>query len=231
MQKNTPYQLVPLVNFLVTTCPVWNIEDHEEKFVKLSCHSTCNGWIDVLLLFDKIFLENFQEKWQWCIGDTFVSLKPCLPTYYSFLYCENQYFVFRSRRKMKKKKIESSQNKYQFLFFWTLLSWKKISTLSLSQAWITTYLICVSHSRNKKLSKLQRQKKIIPVKKIRKLDFDIILITYLLYMALMLCFGQKISFSVLHDSADQYIHLSTNYYFYQVLFFFSMLKRDHIGEK
>jgi len=72
--------------------------------------------------------------------------------------------------------------------------------------------------------------------KIRKLDFDIILITYLLYMALMLCFGQKISFSVLHDSADQYIHLSTNYYFQILLFlpctdFFSMLKRDHIGEK
>jgi hypothetical protein len=86
------------------------------------------------------------------------------------------------------------------------------------------YLICVSHSRNKKLSKLQRQKKIIPVKKIRKLDFDIILITYLLYLALMLCFGQKISFSVLQDSADQYIHLSTNYYFCHVLFFFNVKK-------
>jgi len=159
-----------------------------------------------------------------------VSLKPCLPTtYYSFLYCEKNILCLDQEEKMKKKK--SNQNKYQFLFFWTLLSWKKISTLSLSQAWITTYLICVSHSRNKKLSKLQRQKKIIPVKKIRKLDFDIILITYLLYLALMLCFGQKISFSVLHDSADQYIQFINKLLFLPCTVFFSMLKRDHIGEK
>jgi len=30
LQKNTPYQLVPLVNFLVTTCPVWNIEERRK---------------------------------------------------------------------------------------------------------------------------------------------------------------------------------------------------------
>lgn len=48
-----------------------------------------------------------------------MSLKPCLPTtYYSFLYCEQKYFVFRSRRKMKKK-IESNQVKtnINFCFF------------------------------------------------------------------------------------------------------------------
>jgi len=50
-----------------------------------------------------------------------VSLKPCLPTtYYSFLYCEKNILCLDQEEKMKKKK--SNQNKYQFLFFWTLLS-------------------------------------------------------------------------------------------------------------
>ena len=145
-----------------------------------------------------------------------------------------KYFVFRSRRKMKKK-IKSSQNKYQFLFFWTFTIMKEnINSLSIPSL-NYYYLICVSHSRNKNSQNYKDRRKLF-LWKIRKLDFDIILITYLLYMALMLCFGQNISFSVLQDSADQYIHLSTNYYFQIWLFlpctvFFSMLKRDHIGEK
>jgi len=166
-----------------------------------------------------------------------VSLKPCLPTtYYSFLYCEQKYFVFRSRRKMKKK-IESNQVKtnINFCYFGHYYHERKYQIFLYPKPELLLPYLCLS-LKKQKLSKLQRQKKIIPVKKIRKLDFDIILITYLLYLALMLCFGQKISFSVLHDSADQYIHLSTNYYFQILLFlpctdFFSMLKRDHIGEK
>lgn len=158
-----------------------------------------------------------------------------LPTYILFLsVLWKKYFVFRSRRKMKKK-IKSSQNKYQFLFFWTFTIMKEnINSLSIPSL-NYYYLICVSHSRNKNSQNYKDRRKLF-LWKIRKLDFDIILITYLLYMALMLCFGQNISFSVLQDSADQYIHLSTNYYFQIWLFlpctgFFSMLKRDHIGEK
>ena len=179
--------------------------------MKLSCHSTCNGWIDVLLLFDKIFLENFQEKWQWCIGDTFVSLKPCLLL--SVLW-KNILCLDQEEKWKRKNQVKTNIN---FCFFWTLLSWKKISTLSLSQAWITTTL-SVSLIQETKTLKTTKTEENYSCEKIRKLDFDIILITYLLYMALMLCFGQNISFSVLQDSADQYIHLSTNYYFQIWLF-------------
>lgn len=139
-----------------------------------------------------------------------------LPTYILFLsVLWKNILCLDQEEKWKRKK--SSQNKYQFLFFWTLLSWKKISTLSLSQAWITTTL-SVSLIQETKTLKTTKTEENYSCEKIRKLDFDIILITYLLYMALMLCFGQKISFSVLQDSADQYIHLSTNYYFQIWLF-------------
>ena len=142
-----------------------------------------------------------------------------LPTYILFLsVLWKKYFVFRSRRKMKKKKIKSSQNKYHFVVFLDITIMKEnINSFSIPSLNYYLPYLCLSFKKQK-LSKLQRQKKIIPVKKIRKLDFDIILITYLLYMALMLCFGQNISFSVLQDSADQYIHLSTNYYFQIWLF-------------
>jgi len=65
---------------------------------------------------------------------------------------------------MKEKK--SSQNKYQFLFFWTLLLWKKkISTLYYPKPELLLPYLCLSFKKQK-LSKLQRQKKIIPVKKL-----------------------------------------------------------------
>ena len=116
-----------------------------------------------------------------------------------------------------KKKIKSSQNKYQFFFLDITVMKENINSLSLSQAWITTTL-SVSLIQETKTLKTTKTEENYSCEKIRKLDFDIILITYLLYMALMLCFGQKISFSVLQDSADQYIHLSTNYYFQIWLF-------------
>lgn len=163
LQKNTPYQLVPLVNFLVTTCPVWNIEDHEEKFVKLSCHSTCNGWIDVLLLFDKIFLENFQEKWQWCIGDTFVSLKPCLPTYYSFLYCEKNILCLDQEEKNEKEKSNQVKTNINFCFFGHYYHERKYQLSLYPKPELLLPYLCPSFKKQK-LSKLQRQKKIIPVK-------------------------------------------------------------------
>lgn len=107
------------------------------------------------------------------------------------------------------------------------------NSLSLSQAWITTTLsvFLIQEAKTLKTAKTEEN---YSCEKIRKLDFDIILIIPTIngFDAL---FGQK-KFSVLKDSADQYIHLSTNYYFHIWLFvpctvFFSMLKRDHIGEK
>ena len=93
--------------------------------------------------------------------------------------------------------------------------------------------LCLSFKKQK-LSKLQRQKKIIPVKKIRKLDFDIILITYLLYLALMLCFGQKNKFFC-SPWFSWSIHTFINKFLFSTLtistmyLVFPMLKRDHIG--
>lgn len=135
---------------------------------------------------------------------------------------------------MKEKKIKSKQISIFVFLDITIMKKENINSL-LSQAWITTTL-SVSLIQETKTLKTTKTEENYSCEKIRKLDFDIILITYLLYMALMLCFGQKKSFSVLQDSADQYIHLSTNYYFQIWLFlpcnvFFSMLKRDHIGKK
>ena len=89
-----------------------------------------------------------------------------------------------------KKKIKSSQNKYHFLFLDITIMKENINALYPKPELLLPYL-CLSFKKQK-LSKLQRQKKIIPVKKIRKLDFDIILITYLLYTWLW-CFvlGKK----------------------------------------
>jgi len=158
-----------------------------------------------------------------------------LPTYILFLSVLWKNILCLDQEEKWKRKSNQVKTNINFCFFGHLLSWKKISTLSLSQAWITTTL-SVSLIQETKTLKTTKTEENYSCEKIRKLDFDIILITYLLYMALMLCFGQKISFSVLQDSADQYIHLSTNYYFQIWLFlpctvFFSMLKRDHIGEK
>lgn len=98
-----------------------------------------------------------------------------LPTYILFLsVLWKKYFVFRSRRKMKKKKIKSKQISI-FCFFWTLLSWKKISTLSLSQAWITTTL-SVFLIQEAKTLKTRKTEENYSCEKIRKLDFDITLI-------------------------------------------------------
>jgi len=135
---------------------------------------------------------------------------------------------------MKEKKIKSKQISIFVFLDITIMKKENINSL-LSQAWITTTL-SVSLIQETKTLKTTKTEENYSCEKIRKLDFDIILITYLLYMALMLCFGQKKSFSVLQDSADQYIHLSTNYYFQIWLFLpcnvvFSMLKRDHIGKK
>jgi len=97
---------------------------------------------------------------------------------------------------------------------------ENINSLSNPKPELQLPYLCLSFKKQKQTLKTTKTEENYSCEKIRKLDFDIILITYLLYMALMLCFGQKISFSVLQDSADQYIHLSTNYYFYHVLFFF-----------
>jgi len=154
-----------------------------------------------------------------------------LPTYILFLsVLWKKYFVFRSRRKMKKK-IKSSQNKYQFLFFWTLLSWKKISTLSLSQAWITTTL-SVSLIQETKTLKTTKTEENYSCEKIRKLDFDIILIIPTIH-GFDALFGQKTVFlfsktQLINTYIYQQITISRSDYFYHVLFF-SMLKRDHIG--
>lgn len=88
----------------------------------------------------------------------------------------------------KWKRKKSSQNKYQFLFFWTLLSWKKISTLSIP-CLNYYYLICVSHSRNKSLTTTKTEEN-YSCEKIRKLDFDIILIIPTIH-GFDALFGQK----------------------------------------
>jgi len=132
-----------------------------------------------------------------------------------------------------KKKIKSSQKSKQisiFVFLDITIMKENINSFSIPSLNYYLPYLCLSFKKQKTL-KTTKTEENYSCEKIRKLDFDIILITYLLYMALMLCFGQKISFSVLQDSADQYIHLSTNYSFYHVLFSFSMLKRDHIGKK
>lgn len=158
-----------------------------------------------------------------------------LPTYILFLSVLWKNILCLDQEEKWKRKSNQVKTNINFCFFGHYYHERKYQ-ISLSIPSLNYYyLICVSHSRNKN-SQNYKDRRNYSCEKIRKLDFDIILITYLLYMALMLCFGQKIRFSVLQDSADQYIHLSTNYYFQIWLFlpctvFFSMLKRDHIGEK
>ena len=158
-----------------------------------------------------------------------------LPTYILFLSVLWKNILCLDQEEKWKRKSNQVKTNINFCFFGHYCHERKYQlSLSLSQAWITTTL-SVSLIQETKTLKTTKTEENYFCEKIRKLDFDIILITYILYMALMLCFGQKISFSVLQDSADQYIHLSTNYYFQIWLFlpycFFSMLKRDHIGEK
>ena len=167
MQKNTPYQLVPLVNFLVTTCPVWNIEDHEEKFVKLSCHSTCNGWIDVLLLFDKIFPRKFPRKVTVMYWRHLCEFKT-LPTYYILFLSVLWKNILCLDQEEKWKRKKSNQVKTNIIFCLFLDITIMISTLS--QAWITTYLICVSHSRKQNL-KTRKKEENYSCEKIRTLKY------------------------------------------------------------
>ena len=155
-----------------------------------------------------------------------------LPTYILFLSVLWKNILCLDQEEKWKRKSNQVKTNIIFCFFGHYYHERKYQR-SLSQAWITTTL-SVSLIQETKTLKTTKTEENYSCEKIRKLDFDIILITYLLYMALMLCFGQKISFSVLQDSADQYIHLSTNYYFQIWLFlpctgFFSMLKMDHIG--
>lgn len=113
-----------------------------------------------------------------------------LPTYILFLsVLWKKYFVFRSRRKMKKKKIKSKQISI-FVLFGHYYHERKYQ-LSLSQAWITTTL-SVSLIQETKTLKTTKTEENYSCEKIRKLDFDIILITYLLYTWLW-CFvlGKK----------------------------------------
>lgn len=123
-----------------------------------------------------------------------------LPTYLHIIpFCivKKNILCLDQEEKNEKEKIKSKQISI-FVFLDITIMKENINSLSNPKPELQLPYLCLSFKKQKqKLSKLQRQKKIIPVKKIRKLDFDIILITYLLYLALMLCFGQKISFSVL----------------------------------
>ena len=94
-----------------------------------------------------------------------------LPTYILFLSVLWKNILCLDQEEKWKRK--SSQNKYQFLFFWTLLSWKKISTFSLSQAWITTTL-SVSLIQETKTLKTTKTEENYSCEKIRKLDFQVL---------------------------------------------------------
>jgi len=46
-----------------------------------------------------------------------VSLKPCLPTYYSFLYCEKNILCLDQEEKWKRKKSNQVKTNINFCFF------------------------------------------------------------------------------------------------------------------
>jgi len=77
-----------------------------------------------------------------------------------------KYFVFRSRRKMKKKR-KSSQVKtnINFCFFGHYYHERKYQLFLYPKPELLLPYLCLSFKKQK-LSKLQRQKKIIPVKKL-----------------------------------------------------------------
>ena len=90
-----------------------------------------------------------------------------LPTYILVLlhiipfHIVKKYFVFRSRRKMKKKKIKSKQ--VFFVFFGHYYHERKYQLSLYPKPELLLPYLCLSFKKQK-LSKLQRQKKIIPVK-------------------------------------------------------------------
>ena len=140
-----------------------------------------------------------------------------LPTYILFLSVLWKNILCLDQEEKWKRKSNQVKTNINFCFFGHYCHERKYQLSLYPKPELLLPYLCLSFKKQKTLKTTKTEENYF-CEKIRKLDFDIILITYLLYMALMLCFGQKISFSVLQDSADQYIHLSTNYYFQIWLF-------------